>query len=416
VTPEASVPDPLLLPAGTRLLHVGPPKTGTTALQGAFHAARRAAEAQGVHYAGRTRHSIKAVQAVLGRPGFFTAGEPPSIRHWQGLVREIHGARAERVVLSSEFLADAKPDTIRRVADDLDATRVHVVVTLRPLTHILPSQWQQYVQSSVRIGFDDWLDAMLRGPAGSVTRSFWHRHRHDQLIARWMDVVGAGNVTVVALDPADRGHVLRTFERLTGLRHGTLVPDHELDNRSLTLAEAEAIRAFNVAFREEGLGRALHSRVMNFGAARSMKRVEPPADAQRIEVPQWALDRAGEIEREMVDAILASGVRVVGDPESLTVVPVSPLAGDRLPAPAIPPEVAARMAMGVLVATGAPRRAARTPARLQFAEPQELVRMPTSTVVGVLAGRGRQAAARWWRRRVTRGAADAPGGRTGRSG
>ena len=52
--------------------------------------------------------------------------------------------------LSSEFFAEADDATARRVIADLGGARVHVVVTLRSLTRILPSQWQQYLQN----GFD----------------------------------------------------------------------------------------------------------------------------------------------------------------------------------------------------------------------------------------------------------------------
>lgn len=42
----------LLLPPGTRLLHIGPHKTGTTALQVALSKARANLESQGVRYLG----------------------------------------------------------------------------------------------------------------------------------------------------------------------------------------------------------------------------------------------------------------------------------------------------------------------------------------------------------------------------
>ena len=390
--------DPLVLPEGTLLVHIGPPKTGTTALQGAFHAARSAASAQGVHYAGRQRHSISAVQAVIGKNGFYTGDTPPPISGWRKLAQEATHSDAKRVVLSSEFFADAPPEAIRTIVSDLGGTRVHVVVTLRPLTRIIPSQWQQYIQSNFRISFDDWLEAIFNKEPGNVTPSFWYRHRHDQLIARWAEVVGYDRMTVVALDDKDHDFVLRAFERLTGLSEGTLEAAPDAANRSLTMPETEAVRAFNVAFREEGLSRPLHSRVMNFGAARYMKKATPPADALRVEAPQWALDRAGVVAREMVDAIAATGVRVVGDLEALAEVPTSHLAGDHQPVITVPPSVAATMAMGVLYSSGlaresgakggdpkAWRKAATVPIR---GEPIELVRVPTRELFGVLVRRG----------------------------
>jgi len=391
-------PAALLLPSGARLVHIGPPKTGTTAIQGAFHAARESVKAQGVHYAGRSRHSAPAVLAVTGRRSPHSEGEPPPIKRWRRLVRDITRADARHVLLSSEFLADADSQAIRRIVEDLDPARVHVAVTLRPLGRILASQWQQNVQSGIGSSYDAWLQRAFNPVPGKENRAFWWRHRHDELIARWAEVVGPGNVTVIALDERDHGMVLRSFEQLLGLAAGTLVAEPDLANRSLTLPEVEAIRAFNVAFKAEGLGTPLHSKVMRYGAALHMKTREPGPEEPRIETPQWALDRASAIAAEMVAAIAASGVRVVGDLEALAAPQVSRLAGDRQPEVAIPPEIAASMAMGILVATGAARQGKAAGGSPVVAEPIELVRVPTTRLAGVLVGRTRAAVVGRWRR------------------
>jgi hypothetical protein len=383
-------PDSLLLPEGTRLVHIGPPKTGTTYLQSAFHSCRAAAAAQGVHYAGPTRQPTAAVQAVLGNQSPNT-GDVPGLNQWHALVREVKRSRKRRVVISSEFFADAQPEAIETVAHDLGGDRVHVVVTLRPLARIIPSQWQQFIQSGVRKPFDPWLDAIFNDPS-KVTPTFWRRHRHDELIARWANVVGQENVTVVALDDRDHAMVTRVFERLVGLREGTLVADQDLSNRSMTMPEVEVVRAFNEQYTAEGLGRPLHTQIMRFGAASYMKARPPAPDEPRVEAPQWALDRAGEVAREMVDAIVASGVRIVGDPERLTQVPTSELGNDPRPEVEISPRTAAVAAMGVLISSGLARgdhgipntRAARV-----AVEPLALVRVPTLQLLVVLWRRTR---------------------------
>lgn len=43
--------DSLLLPAGSRLLHIGPHKTGSTAIQNAFFQVRKELDRYGAHYA-----------------------------------------------------------------------------------------------------------------------------------------------------------------------------------------------------------------------------------------------------------------------------------------------------------------------------------------------------------------------------
>ena len=105
---------------------------------------------------------------------------------------------------------------IRRIVDDLDPDRVHVVLTLRPLARILPSSVAAVGPDGVRLAVHDWLATQLESDAAGGPRSFWFRHRHDRLIGRWAEVVGPERMTTIVLDDSDRSHVLRVFEGLTG--------------------------------------------------------------------------------------------------------------------------------------------------------------------------------------------------------
>ena len=146
----------------------------------------------------------------------FIGGEVPPISRWERLLHEVQHAPEPRVIISSEFFADAKPDAIRRIVDALDPDRIHVAVTVRPLASILTSQWAQYVADGMGAPFNSWLEAMLTPGNQRFSPSFWVRHRHDELVDRWAAVVGPGRVTVVVVD-SERGAVLRGFERLLGL-------------------------------------------------------------------------------------------------------------------------------------------------------------------------------------------------------
>ncbi len=396
----------LPLPEGTRLVHIGPHKTGTTALQAALYDARPALARQGVHHAGSSRNPASAVASVIGRRSRFRGNIVPSTFAWGRLARDVRNAREPRVVVSSEFFADAEPEAIRRVVRDLDPSRIHVVVTLRPLARIIPSQWQQYVQAGVTASYEAWLEAMLGDRRTRMTPTFWRRHRHDRLIARWAEAVGPERMTVIALDDRDHGMVLRVFEQLTGLHEGTLVAPPDLVNRSMTMPEVEAVRAFNIAFKAEGLGRDLHSKVMGFGAAPFMRLRTPDPSEPQVESPQWALDRVAVIAREMVDHIAASGVRVVGDLDALAQGPVLGRPEEDGPtAVSIPPEIAARMSLGIALASGAGRASGtrgsarnttpgerRLPAALP--EPGAVSRMSTYVVAAVVAVRVRDALVR----------------------
>jgi hypothetical protein len=353
LTPPRGTSD-LRVPEGALLLHIGPPKTGTTTVQGAFHACRAAVLAQGVRYLGRARHSGSGVLAVTGRPSFQRDSGAPPIRRWEELAREARSADEARLLLSSEFFADAEPPAIDRIVADLGRQRLRVVVTLRPLAAILPSQWQQYVQSFMPLAYDAWLEGVFNAPRGEVTPTFWRRHRHDELVQRWAAAVGADRVTVVVIDEADHEHVLRVFEAMLGLEDRTLAAGSDAANRSMTLPEIEAVRAVNLRFRAAGLGNALYHRAMHFGATAYMKwRVLPP-DEPRIRTPAWALERAGELQREMNAAIAATGVRVVGDLGALAL--NRPVAGDgarqATTEVCVPLPIAERLTRGIAVIAG----------------------------------------------------------------
>ncbi len=382
------------VPEGTRLVHIGPPKTGTSALQGAFHACRAETLAQGVRYAGSSRHSGSAVLAITGRPSFGKDEGAPPIRKWTNLLRDVQTAREPRVLISSEFFADAEPDAVRRVLDDLERDRVRVLVTLRRLDRIIPSQWQQYVQSGSRSPWERWLKGTLEGPG--PTKTFWRRHRHDELVRRWASEVGADRVTVVVIDDRDHDHVLRVFEGLLALEPGTLVPDVDLVNRSMTMPEIEAVLAYNIAFKNAGLGNALFHKTMHFGAASYMKTREPDPTEPRIALPRWAEERIATISREMVDGIKAAGVAVIGDLEAL-IVPLTERDGAVSQDVCITPEIAAAMVTGIAVSAGRARgrEAPRTlhgesRAEARNEEQAELARYATYQLVGAILGRIRR--------------------------
>ncbi|MFF1702773.1 hypothetical protein [Streptomyces sp. NPDC058252] len=368
---------PRPLPAGTRLLHIGPHKTGTTSIQGALFAAKDAMAGHGVAFPAHSRHPMEAALAICARPGMMGDARPTE-GHWARLLDAVRATGKQTSVISSEFFADAPDDeTIARIVDDLGRDRVHILVTLRPLAKIMPSQWQQYVQNGLRMGYEDWLDHMLRkAPYEKPNPSFWRRHRHDRLVERWARVAGAENITVVVVDDRDRGGLMRTFESLLGLPDGLLVEVPDTANRSLTLAETEMLRKLNMEFRGNGLPDELYSKLVRGGAVMHMKNTCRPApDDARIVTPAWALEAATGIGAEMAERIGTMGVRVLGDPALLSAVPSAAQDGPAPAAARIDPEVAAHALYGALaVAAEAPPEhpAART---VHQTSSKELVRV-----------------------------------------
>jgi hypothetical protein len=346
------------LPTGTRLLHIGPHKTGTTAIQGALFAAKDEMARHGVAWPATTRHPMESVLAACARTGMM-GDTAPTERHWERLLEQVRGTGGRTSVISSEFFADAPDDeAIERIVEQLGGDRVHVLVTLRPLARIMPSQWQQYVQNGLRMGYEDWLQHLLRKPPYEKPNpSFWRRHRHDRLVERWARVVGPERVTVVVVDDRDREGLLRTFEVLLGLPAHLLGPVPDAANRSLTLAETEMLRNLNKEFRANELPEELYSQLVRNGAVMHMKNTCTPGPGDvKICTPQWAVEAAAEIGAEIAERIGGMGVRVLGDMRLLSAVQLS---ATQKPTPRtaaeprIAPEAAAQALYGALAAAAA---------------------------------------------------------------
>ncbi|MCD9155371.1 hypothetical protein [Aeromicrobium duanguangcaii] len=344
-------------PPGARVLHIGPHKTGTTSVQRSLHDARDEVAAQGLHYAGATSQPIDEVLSMLARENPRPPFDAPSTdRPWRRLVKEVNAQQDRTVLVSSEFFADARESAVRRAVAELGGDDPYVLVTLRPLPRIMPSQWQQYVQNGMKTGYGKWLKAMLREPeTTTLTPSFWWRHRHDRLVARWAEVVGPDRVVVVVLDESDPEQLLRDVEGLFSLRAGTL-PTPVVDNRSLTWPEIELLREFNRQFAKSGLPRTVHHHAIRFGVARYLQQRTPAPDEPRLLTPRWAAREAAELGGRMGEWIAASGVQVVGDPSTLGAMPTSGLRpkGARTPDPILPPELGAAALMGLVHASGLP--------------------------------------------------------------
>ena len=205
---------------------------------------------------------MQAVLALRGRKPL-VGNEMPQMEQWDSLVEEVAAAADKRVVVSSEHFADADEQTAARVVKELGGSRIHVVVTLRPLVKIMPSQWQQYVRNQATFSYDGWLEGMLKKPPyNRPTPTFWQRHRHDDLVERWAAIVGPENVTVIVPDEGDRNYLLRRFEELVGLPSGLLVAEVTSENRSLTLGEIELVRQINREFIGNRWSDALYKQVV----------------------------------------------------------------------------------------------------------------------------------------------------------
>ncbi len=304
---------PFRFPEGSRVVHIGPHKTGTTAVQFAFHEAREAVAAHGVHYVGPQSQTYLPALGLTGLPGRL-GGPRGTESDWQGAVDEVRAQGAGTTLMSSESFANAEPKHIARLADDLDPERLQVVRMVRRYDKMLPSQWQQQISGGGRRGYRSYLDRVLADSG----HDFWRRHGFVPLTRTWLEQVGPEHLTVVVVNEDDRGWLLRVFEQFVGLPHGTLQPPADRENRSLTRSEVEILRGLNRIRKESGWVPRTHFEYVRRGVSVALRGLPVDPEGGRITLPPSLVDEVAERTRADLAGLAGLGVRVVGSTDWLT--------------------------------------------------------------------------------------------------
>ncbi len=340
-----------VLPPGSRLVHIGPHKTGSTAIQVALQEARPLLAEHGVVYAtgGASHRPDRAGWAlgVRGRP----AGSPqPPIEHWERLVQEVAAAGDQRVCVSNEDFGRATPELAERIVTDLGGDAVHVVAVARRLDRYLPSQWQERVKAGDHRPYDEWLGRVLATDEewDWDRRNVWFSHDLAQLVPRWTDVVGPDRFTLILSDETDRELLPATFDALLGLPPGTVRPNPDRSNRGLSLAETELLRAVHSILEDAGWTRPQRRPWVRRSLLAEMQRRPRPTGPSSPPLPAWAADALRERSDRRVEEARSLGVRLVGDPESMRMPDDTPVADAASGPAALDPDLAASAVAAVI--------------------------------------------------------------------
>ena len=111
------------------ILHCGPLKTGSTAIQDALHACRNALLSGGI-----------SVYHILART---------LLQQMDQVLTKEQETDHPVVLLSSEFFGQVSPRSIRQILDRFPADR-HAILVSRPLREIYPSLYLQNLKGSSR--------------------------------------------------------------------------------------------------------------------------------------------------------------------------------------------------------------------------------------------------------------------------
>jgi hypothetical protein len=304
------------------LLHVGTPKTGTSAVQHALFSHRELLAERGVLYpADRFDAHFLAALDLMQLP-------------WGGLEQEAHGcwdALAGRVrdwpgtaIVSHEILGRASRLQVRRALASFGGAQVDIVLSVRDLCRQLPAEWQENIKHRRTIRYLDFLDA-VRDPdrAAEIAQWFWGVQEVPDVLDRWGGTLPAGRVHVVTVPPAGAPVDLlgRRFADAFGIDPVLFGPRPDRANASLGVAESALVRALNERldlvlpnhhyrqFVREGL---VHQ---NLGTQRESARLTLPSEhhawAQAVGV-EWAA------------RLRERGYDVIGDLEDLVADPAPP--------------------------------------------------------------------------------------------
>lgn len=337
----SSSQDEILLPAGARLVHIGPHKTGSTAIQSAMRQMADQLGAYGVAYPGSGTRDRKAGWG-LGLPGRPAGTERPSPRHWERFVAQVRLAGDLRVCVSNEDFGKADEASARRIVHDLGGDSVHVVAVARRLDRYLPSQWQERVKAGETRDYSEWLSLVLGDETWRWNyRNTWQAHDVAALVRRWTDIVGPDRMTLIVSDDSDRMRIPREFEAMLGLPRDFLQVDPQRSNRSLTYAETELVRALNQDFRQRGWDNQMRRRYVRRAVVTELARRPGSQSGPRAPgLPAWALDQVRQISEERVRAVRELPARIVGDPADL-LIPESTVPSDSNDAQVIDVQAAA---------------------------------------------------------------------------
>ena len=310
-------PEPL--PEGSVLLHIGPQKTGSTAIQMAMHLQRDDLARHGVHYAGAKHAPREAGWAVLGKGS--AVGRPAARAvAWERLVAEIAEAPLPRVCVSNEDFALADDAAAGRIVEGTGPDRTHLVFVARRVDKLLPSHWQERVKARLTLSYEDFLaQSLAPGAADWETQLLWGPQDVAATVQRWGRYVDLDRITVIVADERDRTVLPRAFEALLDLPTGLLVPPEERSNSSLSYPATEALRRINQLGYDEGWTPTEYWRLVQAGILLRLKE-RPDTDQPRLRgIPARFFDAVAERGDRQIEDLRAAGVRVIGDPERLRI-------------------------------------------------------------------------------------------------
>jgi hypothetical protein len=234
----------------TVYLHIGPPKTGTSYVQGLLRAWQPELRRAGVLYPGipMLSHFYAALDARgnLGhgiRVGEHDVERTDALGAWSRLVSAAKAVDGT-VVISHEVFASADDEHARAAVRDLDETDLHLIVTARDPARQIVSAWQQRVRQGSTKSFASVARRVSERQGLSPAQDL------PELLERWGGTLPPDHVHVVTVPQAgaDPAVLWRRFAEVVGIDSDRFDSSRaDRSNESLGWAEVETLRRVNIA-------------------------------------------------------------------------------------------------------------------------------------------------------------------------
>ena len=302
-------------------LHVGFHKTGTTAIQESLFANSKTLKDLGTTYARTGKKAAhRAAWALSDKTWGWKdrGGVKTPISEWQKLLRKIK-LRKSQVIVSSEFFSELSDEHLSKLALDLKGMDVQIIFTIRPFSKMLSSSYQQYLKYGLKASYEEWLRDIFAVPNKSkLSPSFWKRHNHAKVIARWQRTFGSQNIHLIVVDENEPDHLYRSFEEVLKLPQQTLNAVNSVgSNRSLSHAEISLLLAINRAFPASRSWPDYELFIRNGAFRYITDEIKLSELDERLLTPQWALDISKEFSKKNVEKIESLNVNIYGNLQKL---------------------------------------------------------------------------------------------------
>ena len=296
-------------------LHIGAMKTGTTFVQKMLGTNRQLLAENGILYPMPWSDQVEAVRDALDLKGGSHLGSIEG--RWISMVEQLEAWSGASSVLSVEFLSFAEPEQIGRIANDLKAFDIRVILGARDIGRGLPAQWQTAVRNGQTTTYREYVEGVTARRGGKPKKHFWKRQDIGAIARRWADELGAAAVTVVTVPPrgSDPGELWRRFAVALDI-NGLELQASSTSNESLGATGTELLRRINKQAKsmdmatwnyQHGVNRALSHKVIP----------QIPDGRAAMSLPPEHQEWANRESDRVIGEIVASKVGVVGDLDDL---------------------------------------------------------------------------------------------------